>query len=147
MGDEQGTATAVPVTVDLDHPAIRAELRRLIEVISDRGRQSTGYAIMRAAIPGMTPVRWRELAGPRYRHSDGELLSEVRTCRCDHCHVADCTGDCEPCDDHDCEQCSPCDGTYSCCGYCPDCESHPGDERDQVCSLGHCHECEHRCTD
>ena len=34
----------------------------------------------------------------------------------------------------------------SCCGYCTDCESHHDDsDRDGVCNMGHCHECEHVC--
>lgn len=37
--------------------------------------------------------------------------------------------------------CSP----YECCGYCPDCETCHGDGRDNVCDMGHCHECDHRC--
>jgi hypothetical protein len=52
----------------------------------------------------------------------------------------------EDCDDHNCEECYSGHSTYACCGYCPDCERHRDDtERDEVCSMGHCHSCEHEC--
>lgn len=36
---------------------------------------------------------------------------------------------------------------YSCCGYCSECESHhDGAGNDEVCDMGHCHSCEHRCS-
>lgn len=40
-----------------------------------------------------------------------------------------------------------CDYAGSCCGYCSDCDTHHGDERDEVCSRGHCHDCDHNCDD
>lgn len=75
----------------------------------------------------------------RARGEDG------RTCECNECTDDACQGECDTCDDHDCQQCYRDHDAYSCCGYCPECESHMGDSRDEVCNLGHCHECEHNC--
>lgn len=71
-----------------------------------------------------------------------------RTCACDGCDTPECHGDCEQCDDHGCEQCYGHHSTYSCCGYCSECENHPdGPNGDEVCDLNHCHSCEHNCRD
>lgn len=35
---------------------------------------------------------------------------------------------------------------YQCCGYCDDCEEHHGDGREDVCNMGHCHDCNHDCS-
>ena len=32
-----------------------------------------------------------------------------------------------------------------CCGWCSDCETCHGDGDDEVCNMGHCHECDHVC--
>lgn len=40
-----------------------------------------------------------------------------------------------------------CDYAGSCCGYCVECEEHHGNERENVCSMGLCHECDHHCDD
>lgn len=71
----------------------------------------------------------------------------VRTCQCDACEDEHCRGDCERCDDHGCEACYRDHTTYSCCGYCEDCDAHvDSDMRDEVCDRGYCHECDHRCN-
>jgi hypothetical protein len=70
-----------------------------------------------------------------------------RTCECNDCTDVTCQGGCDSCDDHDCQQCFGDHSAYSCCGYCPECDSHAGDGDDEKCSMGHCHSCEHECRD
>lgn len=189
MGDEQGTATAVPVTVDLDHPAVEAELIRLVRAAMGANRGPTAWGIIRTAFPQVDRVRWARYTGNPLREADVDLeyilarqpdyteCCEIctrdhaallrrrfeaetpvpapvpeppreRTCRCEACDAPECQGDCEQCDDHDCEQCGcgP-NEALACCGYCPECTGHAGDGRDERCDQGHCHECEHRCED
>lgn len=89
-----------------------------------------------------------------------------RVCTCDDCTDSLCVGaeddDHESCDDHGCEECygedyscddHACDHCFgdhsveSCCGYCSECGSHPGDkDEDQVCpNCSFCRDCDHDC--
>ena len=76
-------------------------------------------------------------------------VSSDRRCACESCSGEECAGsgddDHYNCDDHDCEECYSGHIAYGCCGWCPECESHQGDGRDDVCDQGHCHDCEHVC--
>jgi hypothetical protein len=146
MGDEQGTLFTL--SPDRNQQAIEAELARIVQVAErvlneggSRDLRLYAYRIVSAAVPGMTRERWAKLA------TRGWLPAvEPRTCECVDCDEPECQGDCDMCEDHEnCEQCYGGHSAYSCCGYCPDCDSHMGDGRDDVCDRGHCHDCGHRC--
>lgn len=83
---------------------------------------------------------------------DDQEEDERGPCECDHCGLGDCDGECAACDDHGCTQCwpegCPSDEVSSCCGYCDHCDRHVPDfdvDTDYVCSLNHCHDCDHSC--
>lgn len=81
---------------------------------------------------------------------DEDEESPERTCACRDCDDSACQGECHPCEYHGCSQCHPdgCpeDDLYGCCGYCEECQRHPnGPNGDDVCSMNHCHDCDHNC--
>lgn len=121
--------------------------------------------------PDLTVPAWRDL---KTRFESGVTINpatvsdkpEVRTCRCAECDDQNCTGKCEPCNDHDfCRQCHPdpqalghncrgCTdehGAHDCCGYCSECDQHiPNVDRNEETYCRHCNhcaECEHYCVD
>jgi len=62
----------------------------------------------------------------------------------------------DPCDAHcsGCNWCSECDAYHNddadlspCCGFCSSCDRHDSEYAtdNEVCDMGHCHECEHHC--
>lgn len=74
-----------------------------------------------------------------------------RTCECRQCTDEGCDGECDSCDEHECQQCYPSlDHEVSdCCGYCEGCEIHPNNTRspqyDRCSGCDHCSECDHYC--
>ena len=120
------------------------EHRRLLHELEDFLRRYTasGYragiaAILAAAFPGVTVAPARE-----------------RTCECDSCTEEECDGHCESCDEYwDCAQHGCGRDPYSCCGYCPTCESHHGEDDSSVVRVPcrrngehvFCTDCEHEC--
>lgn len=121
-------------------PDFRECCEECTQGLADRYRRQ-GFAPV-LPIPELAEVP--EVQAPE--HVEPEVPE--RTCECEYCTDETCQGDCDSCDDHGCAQCNcgP-DSAYGCCGYCPECGSHPGDSGDEKCNMGHCHDCEHRCDD
>lgn len=87
-----------------------------------------------------------ELQGGVQPTLPGVVEEPERTCECSACSDQHCQGECEQCEDHDCEQCYHGHTVYGCCGYCEDCDHHVQRDGYHRCShCEHCSECEHYC--
>lgn len=151
-------ATAVAV--------LDAEYREIIRIVKTAQRAIAGsyaserlpylHRIVRNAFPDreFTTERWQAIlaapdAGPvRIGPETAPVAVDIRQdrdCQCAACPDVECAGDCERCEDRECEQCR-CDEAYGCCGYCPDCDEHHGDGTDYRCGeCDRCSECDHQC--
>lgn len=155
--------------------AIEAQVRRAVLATEERTIRrkgealvrSLGYdsdhqrghdAIMRAVFGPEAQERW--LARDRSSvvtldEDDQDDPPDERTCTCDGCTFPTCQGDCDACDDPDCEQCHGdcdydcyvCHDVRTCCGYCDRCnDHHDGYTEDRCDDCDHCRECNHYCA-
>lgn len=156
-------ATAVAV--------LDAEYREIIRIVKTAQRAIAGsyaserlpylHRIVRNAFPDreFTTERWQAIlaapdAGPvRIGPETAPVAVDIerdrqdRDCQCAACPDVECAGDCERCEDRECEQCR-CDEAYGCCGYCPECDDHHGDGTDYRCGeCDRCSQCDHHCGD
>jgi hypothetical protein len=133
---------------------ITAEGARLLKVA--RNKANDGYG-SRNYVDGMAVILQRAGLLPEgltiYQSPVG---GDGRDCSCPSCPGPDCVGDCDPCDNLDCEQChEACDQAQSCCGYCSDCGTHHEDtDQNDVIMVrigGYrrpiCTDCEHCCDE
>lgn len=108
-------------------------------------RGETPQALLEPEVPVLDPPT--EVQGLRLIPAPVDYGGEDDdACDDEDCHDMDCATHHV---DHGCDaECSVCDQTYSCCGYCPECEEchGSGDRRTRELTGGtYCRDCDHEC--